>query len=637
MRKRLASLCLASLCLAFLGQTACAPDEPVSLPPTTMPSHGADGRSWTVLVYMVADNYLEQAALDDLSEMMHVGSTADLHVVVLCDRRPGGTEKGLGGLPNWTTAQRLWVGQDRLESRGDLGELDLGDPQVLTDFLAWGMRAYPADRYALVFWDHGAGARGFGLDETNGGNSLTLPELDLGIRKGLKAAGVTQLALVGFDACLMATYEVAAVLQPYAEYLLASQETEPTSGWDWTSLQRLRDEPTTPPQDLGARIVEDYGLAPHQQAGSLTLSLTDLVALDAVDAALQGLTAQLSKHLAGKPGQLGQAGQIGKHVTSTLKFGSTADPSHAFHAVDLGLLAHRLADLAPLGEDLNRALQHANVTRMAVGPASDATGLSIYFPLAKSDYRPGYDAIPRLQTWRSFLKAWYAAGDAAPKGPSFAVLRPKEGHAAAANWTAAGWQVSGALVAGAAGALLDAGARFGKWDAAMQNATLYVEQTADIALTTVNAHWNGQLPQLRQGEHTALAYVTRSVQPVGGHALTTWEVPLTYRQGATQHFIVLRQIATDDGVVTSTGYFETTSAGVAAIQPDPQGSLWPWVAILDENGSIRWHTSTQTAFTVQGLVLEWVAIAPGSQAFAQIRVEALGGQVDFVQAVGVVP
>ena len=43
-----------------------------------------------------------------------------------------------------------------------------------------------------------------------------------------------KLDLLGFDTCLMSAYEVALQLAPYAEKLLASEETEPGHGWQYT-------------------------------------------------------------------------------------------------------------------------------------------------------------------------------------------------------------------------------------------------------------------------------------------------------------------------------------------------------------------------------------------------------------------
>ena len=39
----------------------------------------------------------------------------------------------------------------------DLGETNCGDPAVLYDFLAWGVKTYPAQHYLVVLWNHGAG------------------------------------------------------------------------------------------------------------------------------------------------------------------------------------------------------------------------------------------------------------------------------------------------------------------------------------------------------------------------------------------------------------------------------------------------------------------------------------------------
>ena len=37
--------------------------------------------------------------------------------------------------------------------------------------------------------------------------------------------------LVGFDACLMASVEVAKIIEPHAKYMIASEEVEPGHGW----------------------------------------------------------------------------------------------------------------------------------------------------------------------------------------------------------------------------------------------------------------------------------------------------------------------------------------------------------------------------------------------------------------------
>ena len=46
------------------------------------------------------------------------------------------------------------------------------------------------------------------------------------INKALKDGGV-KFDFIGFDACLMATAETALMLDQHADYLIASEETEP--------------------------------------------------------------------------------------------------------------------------------------------------------------------------------------------------------------------------------------------------------------------------------------------------------------------------------------------------------------------------------------------------------------------------
>lgn len=59
-----------------------------------------------------------------------------------------------------------------------------------------------------------------------------------GLAGGLKDP-VTQapvvLDIIGFDACLMAMYEVGSALAPYTKYLVASELLEPGHGWDYAA------------------------------------------------------------------------------------------------------------------------------------------------------------------------------------------------------------------------------------------------------------------------------------------------------------------------------------------------------------------------------------------------------------------
>ena len=126
-------------------------------------------------------------------------------------------------------------------------------PDTLTGFIQWCNQNYPANRRELIFWDHGGGSiSGYGYDEKNpGSGSMTLS----GINQALKNAGVT-FDFIGFDACLMATVETALMLDDYADYMIASEETEPGVGWYYTNwLTELSADPSMSTLEIGKREI----------------------------------------------------------------------------------------------------------------------------------------------------------------------------------------------------------------------------------------------------------------------------------------------------------------------------------------------------------------------------------------------
>lgn len=113
---------------------------------------------WTVMVYMNADNDLEEQALADFREMARVEITELVNVVVQFDR------KGVTGDPRWGETLRFLVKNGMEPTREnaevkDLGELNMGDRRVLKEFVEWTMEHHEAERYALVIWAHGQGWR----------------------------------------------------------------------------------------------------------------------------------------------------------------------------------------------------------------------------------------------------------------------------------------------------------------------------------------------------------------------------------------------------------------------------------------------------------------------------------------------
>jgi hypothetical protein len=233
----------------------------------------ADRARWTVLVYLNGDNNLEENALIDLNEMEGAGSTDDVQLLVQLDRSSSYSRDD----GNWAGARRYRVEKDddphsiNSPTLEDLGNVDSGLAETYVDFVRWGVENFPADRYALVIWDHGWGwdlvpgpaRKGVSEDEQTG-NWLSVAGGDME-QLLADATDITggKLSLLGMDACLMANWEIATVAAPYAEIYVASQATESVDGWAYhTAYADLIADPEMDGEELGnvfaQRFIETY-------------------------------------------------------------------------------------------------------------------------------------------------------------------------------------------------------------------------------------------------------------------------------------------------------------------------------------------------------------------------------------------
>ncbi len=225
-------------------------------------SHRAH-REWTFMVYMDGDNNLESAAIDDFLEMSQIGSTSEVAIVVLFDRWSNASDPyDDTSYGNWATAKIFYVDMGEepyaYNADDDWGEVNMGDPNTLYSFINYSIQNYPANKYALVLWDHGGGLFGACWDEDNGGDNLALYEIRSALQWIYEDLGVI-IDVIGFDACLMSTIEALYYCKDYSRYFVASQEYEPGDGWPYDSiLQYLTTNPTIGPDALAEKIVDYY-------------------------------------------------------------------------------------------------------------------------------------------------------------------------------------------------------------------------------------------------------------------------------------------------------------------------------------------------------------------------------------------
>lgn len=340
----------ALLCLAFLfGSEA-----------------NAEGRKLTVMVYMCGSNLESEygSATADILEMASSGfSPADTTVLVM-----------MGGAGSWqiapgleeTVIMEIGQNQQRIVWRSE--QQNMGSAETLIQLLNFGRWNRPADDYALILWNHGAGPlEGVCWDELFSMDCLTLDELTEGIQRSSLPG---KLCWIGFDACLMGSAEVAAAVAPYAKYMIASEETEPAAGWNYAFLKDANGDGAA----TGRRIVDCYFDALTDSRDPLTMACIDLGAVGDVVSAMDTFFPPIDESISAE--HFADFSRI-RSASSGFGKGNRAVGEEGYDLVDLADLAVRYG-----GEnsDLTRALEKAVV--YVRSDSGTACGLSVYHPYA---------------------------------------------------------------------------------------------------------------------------------------------------------------------------------------------------------------------------------------------------------------
>lgn len=208
------------------------------------------------MVYMAADNNLDVSAPFDVQEMLDIGSTSNVTVLLQFDSRSSPT-------------RRYRIDKGKLVLVQDLGEQNMASPDTLRDFINYGVTGHPAGHYALILsshgdgWQSGADKRVFSiLEDWNNTNVVSAALPNYAVAGGIRAAEAitgVKLDILGVDACVMATLEAAYEFRDSAAILVASQDLVQGLGWDYRDLLgRLASQPTMNPLELATLMVDSY-------------------------------------------------------------------------------------------------------------------------------------------------------------------------------------------------------------------------------------------------------------------------------------------------------------------------------------------------------------------------------------------
>ncbi len=400
--------------------------------------------SWTIMLYITADNALAEGLNGNIKQMESALAQFDntapnaVQVAVLYDQTqsstanlfatPVATANGIKPAQTWQNTGEAVLQADATDpaSRGIttpftlIGAKNSGTTAVFSQFVSWATTAAPADHYALVFGDHGAGWRGF---NNYGDGALNTPGIAGALNTLAAGANPVRFDLIGFDECLMADAQAEASVANNAQVLVGSEELEGGSGWNFQtafSALDVANPGSVTAVQIGTSIVNSFtsSYVNGKTDGSKrtdTLSAVQTSALGNLNAKLNAFTAAVLDP-----------------ATTTADWNALAwarnqapwySQGQGEGYRDLGTFLTAVANSPGVSQSIRTAATNARTALNAAiiaktGDSRQSTGLTVYFPgpgeTVSADYfDPANAASPGLAAtfvnatnWYNFLTAF---------------------------------------------------------------------------------------------------------------------------------------------------------------------------------------------------------------------------------------
>lgn len=332
--------------------------------------------SWSVLIYLCGSNLESEMGMagKNLDEILSADIPEDVNVII----QTGGAKKWRLHNISADNISRYIVEDKKLTLLESLPQSDMGDEKTFSDFLSYGVANYPSEKTAVIIWDHGSGSiNGVANDENYNFDSLTLTELEKSLNT-VSDSMEGKFELFGFDACLMANYETAAILEPYAKYMLASEEFEPSGGWDYVSLfNTLSEDISISGDELGKAVCDSYlkKCELNGKDSTATLSTTDLSKFGDLSKAFNAMAQQMKTDGFEAKGIQTYA----LSAKNSQKFGGTNSSEGFSNLIDLRNFAENSKGIES-AEELIKAVDNAVIYNVYGAQKSNSGGLSFFYP-----------------------------------------------------------------------------------------------------------------------------------------------------------------------------------------------------------------------------------------------------------------
>jgi len=358
----------------------------------------ADETEWTLLVYMNADNDLDPFSVIDFREIESVKGKPWLTTVVLVDRAtaPAGI-------------YTIRDGETKLVR--EVPEPDMGSYTTLIEFVKEGFLIAPAEKTALVIWNHGRGwkgpygdlpSRGISFDDQSG-NHITTNQLNSAFAEIKRAVG-RNLDILAFDACNMQMLEVICAVYSFVDIIVGAEEIVPLGGMPYDRILNSLSNGMNPDDFSKAwvKAFNDY----YSSAAASNEPKTTLSAVNSreIPSLMDDVTG-LSKAL--------MSGQWVIEIKDVLFM---VQKFHIRENIDLrhfnSIVKSRISDEAvqtacvKLEAGLDKVISASGNTG---GYMQNAKGIAIYFPLSSYGFSPKYSDLQFAKTslWDEMVFDYY--------------------------------------------------------------------------------------------------------------------------------------------------------------------------------------------------------------------------------------
>ena len=275
--------------------TATAQDGSGIKATTTLTVSEVKKDKWTIMIYMcgstleydpeyptdggyasedIVEILKSNAIPDDVNILIETGGAGDWELASKYITN-GKSSISSSKLQRWEiVSKKDSSSNNKLSFVKELNTNQMSSQSSFESFLEWGLTDYPAENTGVIMWNHGGALGGVCYDENYTypykyeyetyyyPNSLNCSEVAQATKQALANTGGDKMTFIGYDACLMSVADIATVNSDYYKYMVASQESEPGYGWDYTTwlnnLYNNKDNTTAKIQNVLDKICSSF-------------------------------------------------------------------------------------------------------------------------------------------------------------------------------------------------------------------------------------------------------------------------------------------------------------------------------------------------------------------------------------------